>query len=81
MEKNFKASVLFSSIFVFGKGAEENNWKHNQQSKDITVSLSSFFLILPIKSEWARQSFFKVKKDNCSLATTTPLLTPCLHIP
>jgi hypothetical protein len=37
---------------------------------------SAFFQILPIKSEWARQSFFKVKKDNCSLATTTPLLHP-----
>jgi len=39
MEKNSKHQ-FFSSIFVFGKGAEENNWKHDQQSKGITVSLS-----------------------------------------
>ena len=45
--KKFKASVLFSSIFVFGKGTEENKWKHDQQSKDITVSLSGIWSVAP----------------------------------
>jgi hypothetical protein len=39
MKKNSKHQVFSLNICIW-QGAEENNWKHNQQSKDITGSLS-----------------------------------------